>query len=258
MKYFWLFLLWLSSLFLLQGCGSTPVSDTPPVPVAKEDARQGDEVKEEVDQADEEIDQQIWALPTWTTKVLIETDFGNMEAVLYDNTPGHRDNFVKLVEEWYYDDLLFHRVIEGFMIQGGDPDSRGAPAGTSLGRWWPDYKLDAEIWEVHYKGTLAAARQWWAINPEKKSSGSQFYISHGWPVGDAELTRYASQKWSPYTDAQVARYAEVGWIPMLDGEYTVFGEVTAGLEVIDAIAAVNTASADRPVEDVTMKISLIE
>jgi peptidyl-prolyl cis-trans isomerase B (cyclophilin B) len=178
-----------------------------------------------------------------------------MEIALYDSTPAHRDNFIKLVNEWYYNDLLFHRVISWFMIQWGDPDSRGASADKRLGTGWPDYKIDAEIGELHYKGTLAAARQGWAINPEKKSSGSQFYIVQWTPQTQEWLERLAAQKWITYTSEQIEKYLEVWWTPMLDNDYTVFGEVISGMEVIDAIASTETWVADRPVTDISMTIS---
>jgi len=179
-----------------------------------------------------------------------------MEAVLYDDTPLHKENFMKLASEWYYNDLLFHRVIEWFMIQWGDPDSRNATPWASLWRWWPDYLIDAEIGKSHFKGTLAAARTWGPSNPEKKSSGSQFYIVQWTPVTEQMLGQFEAQKWITYSAQDKARYLEVGWTPMLDNDYTVFGEVTVWLDVIDAIAAVAKDGRDRPTEDVKMTISL--
>lgn len=190
------------------------------------------------------------------TTVEIVTDYGTMEAILYDNTPKHRDNFIKLASKGFYNDLLFHRVIEWFMIQWGDPDSRGAEAWVALGRWWPWYQIDAEIDKPHFKGTLAAARTWWPSNPQKRSSGSQFYIVQGTPQTQASLASLQAQKWITYTPEQIEKYIQVWWTPMLDNDYTVFGEVTAWLDVIDAIAAVQTAPGDRPTKDVTMQISI--
>ncbi len=181
-----------------------------------------------------------------------------MEAVLYDSTPGHRDNFVKLVNEWFYNDLLFHRVIEWFMIQWGDPESKWADAAKRLWSWGPWYQIPAEIGAPHIKWTLAAARTGGPGNPEKKSSWSQFYITQWTPQTDATLDQFQSQKWITYTPEQRAKYLEVWWTPMLDAEYTVFGEVTVGMEVIDAIAAVQTAPGDRPLADVKMKVSVKE
>ena len=154
---------------------------------------------------------------------IIETTHGTMKIRLYDKTPQHRDNFAKLVSENYYDGIRFHRVIEGFMIQTGDPFSRDTALINSWGTGGPDYTVPAEfIAEYgHKKGAIAAARKGDMANPKKASSGSQFYIVH---------------------DPNVCR--------QLDGQYTVFGEVTEGLEVIDAIATVDTDRYDRPYEDV--------
>jgi len=181
----------------------------------------------------------------------IETEFGNVTVKLYNSTPQHRDNFMKLAGEGFYEDLLFHRVISGFMIQGGDPESKGAPAGKSLGSGGPGYQIPAEIGAPHIKGALAAARNG---NPEKKSSGSQFYIVHGKPVTDVQLDQIERQKNIKYTPEQRSLYKSMGGAPFLDMEYTVYGEVVSGLEVIDKIAAVQTAPGDRPVEDVKMKV----
>lgn len=194
----------------------------------------------------------------WTTKIAIETSYGTMEAVLYDSTPGHRDNFIKLVEEWFYDDLLFHRVIQWFMIQWGDPESRDAPITKRLWTWWPGYQIDEEIGAYHFKWTLAAARTWDAVNPERKSSGSQFYIVQWQKQTQEALNTFALQKWISYTQEEVQKYMDIWWTPMLDNDYTVFGEVTMWMDIIDAIAAVDTVPGDRPVKDVSMKITVIE
>jgi len=189
--------------------------------------------------------------------VEIETEFGTMTAELYNGTPKHRDNFIKLAEEGYYNDLLFHRVISGFMIQGGDPDSRNAPAGKALGMGGPSYQIPAEFVDSlsHVKGALAAAR---TNNPEKKSSGSQFYIVQGGPVADEMLTQIETSRRFHYTPEQRTAYQELGGTPHLDREYTVFGRVIKGLEVIDKIAAVEKAPGDRPLKDVKMKIKVIK
>ena len=123
--------------------------------------------------------------------VLVETPYGDMKLKLYNETPIHRDNFIKLVEEGFYDSLLFHRVIKDFMIQGGDPDSKGAPADKRLGNGGPGYKVDAEFVPqlIHKKGALAAAREGDNVNPEKKSSGSQFYIVQGKTFTADELNK---------------------------------------------------------------------
>ena len=128
-------------------------------------------------------------------KVKIQTMLGDIVVRLYDETPIHRDNFVKLVEEGYYDGTLFHRVIKDFMIQGGDPDSKGAPDGKMLGVGGPDYTLEAEIKDglFHKRGALAAARQGDEVNPERRSSGSQFYIVWGQVYNEGQLRQFSKQ-----------------------------------------------------------------
>jgi len=189
-------------------------------------------------------------------KVIIETEYGNMTAVLYDETPQHRDNFIKLAKEGFYDDLLFHRIIKGFMIQGGDPDSKGAAPGQRLGMGGPGYTIPAEFVDqhIHLKGALAAARTGGPSNPEKASSGSQFYIVEGRPVQAAMLDGAFAGK--NYTDEQKQAYQTIGGTPQLDRDYTVFGMVIEGLDVIDKIVAVQTAPGDRPIQDVKMKVRL--
>lgn len=187
---------------------------------------------------------------------LIETDFGSMKVMLYNTTPIHRDNFVKLVDEGFYDGLLFHRVMQGFMIQGGDPDSRGAAPGIKLGQGGPGYTLEAEIGAPHFKGALAAARLGGPQNPEKRSSGSQFYVVQGKQVPAQQLSNYEVKKGITYSPEQKELYSTIGGTPMLDMDYTVFGEVVKGFEVIDAIAA-QPVSAERPNKDVTMTIKML-
>jgi len=191
------------------------------------------------------------------TILLIETDYGNMKVKLYDETPIHKANFIKLAKEGFFNDLLFHRVINGFMIQGGDPKSKGAPASQRLGSGGPGYTLDAEIGKYHFKGALSAARQGDAVNPEKKSSGSQFYIVQGKSTDDKTSDMMEKQKGIKYSIEDRKKYKEEGGTPFLDNEYTVFGEVIEGLEVIDEIAKVQTAPGDRPVKDIKMKITLL-
>ena len=189
--------------------------------------------------------------------VRITTDYGVMIVQLYDATPQHRDNFIKLTEEGFYDGLVFHRVINGFMIQGGDPDSRNAKPGVPLGGGGPGYQIPAEFADslFHIKGALAAAR---TNNPEKKSSGSQFYIVQGKPVDDRQLNMVEARGDFHYPKEVREIYLEKGGTPQLDKEYTVFGIVVEGVEVIDKIAAVKTDNRDRPVEDVKMKIEVIK
>jgi len=185
---------------------------------------------------------------------IIETPMGNMRVMLYDETPIHRDNFVKLANEGYYDGLLFHRIIDGFMVQGGDPDSRGADPNAMLGQGGPGYTLPAEIGAPHIKGALAAARLGGPANPGKESSGSQFYVVQGRPVHIAQIEALEKQKNIKYNDAQRKLYEELGGTPGLDGDYTVFGEVVEGLDVIDKLGAVATSGSNRPKEDLAMKV----
>ncbi len=203
--------------------------------------------------------QKIEVLPPEGCYVAIETSLGNMIAKLYDLTPQHRDNFFKLAEQGYFNDLLFHRVISGFMIQGGDPNSKGAAAGKMLGSGGPGYTIPAEFTSkcVHKKGALAAARTGDQVNPKKESSGSQFYIVQGSIQNDQTLDQMEDRKGIKYTDDQRAAYKSLGGTPFLDMEYTVFGEIIEGLEVIDRIASVRTERGDRPSEDVKMKISAL-
>ena len=192
--------------------------------------------------------------------VELETEFGNMLILLYDATPKHRDNFTKLVEDNYYDGLLFHRVIDGFMIQGGDPKSKDAKPNQPLGSGGPGYQVPAEFVDtlVHIKGALAAARTGGPRNPKKKSSGSQFYIVQGSAVTGSMLDRVAAQQGRRYSSSLREAYLESGGAPQLDWEYTVFGQVIEGLEVIDKIAAVARDPRDRPKKDVKMKLRLIK
>jgi len=186
--------------------------------------------------------------------VVIETEFGNMTAELYNSTPHHKENFLKLVDEGFYDDLLFHRIIQGFMIQGGDPNSRDATPDQRLGSGGPGYTVEAEIGAPHFKGTLAAARTGGPSNPEKRSSGSQFYIVHGNTQTDQLLDNIERSKNFKYNEAQRAKYKELGGAPNLDGDYTLYGELVDGLDVVDKIAAVQKAPGDRPIQDIKMKI----
>lgn len=241
-------------------------------------------------------------------KVKIQTMFGDIIVRLYDETPIHRDNFIKLAKEGYYDGTLFHRVIKDFMIQGGDPDSKGAPAGKMLGVGGPDYTLEAEIKPdlLHKRGALAAARQGDEVNPERRSSGSQFYIVWGQVYNEGQLRQFSKQLRMQkiqdafnalasehrteimqmrrernrvglqdlqdrlaveaenkvgkegLTDKQLKQYSTIGGTPHLDGQYTVFGEVEEGLEIVEMIQATATGRADRPIDDIEMKMTVIE
>jgi len=185
------------------------------------------------------------------TKVKITTDLGDIVVMLYDATPKHRDNFIKLVKEGFYTNLLFHRIIQGFMIQGGDPLSKDAEAGTPLGMGGGDMeRIPAEFDKnlIHKKGALAAARDG---NPEKASSACQFYIVQGQPVSEDQLG-------PQYTPAQKNIYKTIGGTPFLDMNYTVFGEVISGLNVVDNIAAAEKDAGDRPKKDIHMSMQLLK
>ncbi len=232
--------------------------------------------------------------------VTLKTTLGNIKIRLYNETPLHRDNFIKLAKEGFYNDVLFHRVIKNFMIQTGDPDSKQARKGQMLGNGGPGYTIPAEIRPglFHKRGAVAAARLGDMQNPEKASSGSQFYIVQGRTFTDAELdqaekridvmTRNAvyyhfikklTQQYADsgkahdqayiqqeamleatdsiakipawhFTDKQREVYKTIGGTPHLDGNYTVFGEVTEGMDVVDKIAAVPTDKNDRPLQDI--------
>lgn len=240
-------------------------------------------------------------------KVKIQTMLGDIVVRLYDETPIHRDNFIKLVKQGYYDGTLFHRVIKGFMIQGGDPDSKGAPAGKMLGVGGPDYTLEAEIKDTlfHKRGALAAARQGDEVNPERRSSGSQFYIVWGQVYNESQLHQFSKQLRmqkvksafnnlvaehrdeimqmrrdrnrdglqalqeqliaeaenkvgkTGLTEEQLKLYSTLGGTPHLDGQYTVFGEVEEGLDVVEMIQNSATGRGDRPVDDIEMKLELL-
>lgn len=243
-------------------------------------------------------------------KVKIQTTLGDITVRLYDETPLHRDNFIKLAKEGYYDGTLFHRVIKNFMIQGGDPDSKGAPAGKQLGVGGPGYTIEAEIKPefIHKRGALAAARQGDEVNPERRSSGSQFYIVWGQQYNAGQMGQLQKQMemqqlqstfnalvqehraevmqlrrdrnraglqelqdklvaeaeakvkaaGAGLTDAQKEAYTTVGGTPHLDGQYTVFGEVEEGLDIVEMIQQAATAPGDRPLDDISMKMMVLE
>ncbi len=246
------------------------------------------------------------------TKIRIKTTEGEIVVRLYDETPKHRDNFIKLVKDGFFDGTLFHRVIKDFMIQGGDPDSKGAPKGKMLGTGGPGYTIPAEFVYpklFHKRGALSAARLGDEINPERESSGSQFYIVWGKMYKPQELKQMERQLGMQqqqtifnqlakehreeimnfrrnrdraglqqlqdklveetqkkineigapkFTDEQVKAYTSVGGTPFLDDQYTVFGEVEEGLDVVEKIQNVETLRGDRPKEDVSMAMEIIE
>jgi len=235
--------------------------------------------------------------------VTIKTSEGDITVRLYDETPRHRDNFLKLAKEGYYNGTLFHRVIKNFMIQGGDPNSIDAPEGMTLGTGGPGYTIQAEILPqfIHKRGALAAARQGDEVNPERESSGSQFYIVWGQVYNEGQIGQLAKQLQmqaeqtvfnrlvaehrkeimelrrnrdqtglmelqndliaqthatiaeqgsATLTDEQKKTYTTIGGTPHLDGQYTVFGEVTEGLDIVEKIQNTETAQGDRPKQDI--------
>lgn len=196
--------------------------------------------------------------------VRLETSAGNIRIALSDLTPIHRDNFLTLVEQGYYDGILFHRVIEDFMIQAGDPDSRNAPKDSLLGNGGPGYTLPAEIVFpelFHVRGSVAAAREGDDVNPEFRSSGSQFYIVWGQRQRPADLKKaksYLEERGIELDRFMISDYQMYGGTPHLDGTYTVFGEVIEGLDVVEAIQKCPTDANDRPLEDVVILRAKVE
>lgn len=194
---------------------------------------------------------------TSTSEVLLETTAGNIRIALFDETPQHRDNFLKLVEEHVYDSLLFHRVIKNFMIQAGDLHSKHAQSGQRLGSGDYNYTVEAEFRLpkiFHRRGMVAMAREGDRVNPERRSSACQFYIVWGRVYNDASLMkvqeRLDTTAHVQLTPEMQEVYKTVGGIPHLDGQYTVFGEVTEGLDVVDRIQQSATDQFDRPLEDI--------
>lgn len=190
------------------------------------------------------------------TRVKITTDQGDIIVLLYDKTPLHRDNFIKLIKEHFYDSLLFHRVINTFMIQGGDPESKKAPPGQMLGNGDAGYTIPAEFDTTlyHKRGALCAAR---TDNPEKVSSGCQFYIVQGKSSSDGELDMIEMRNGIKFSPAKRMTYKITGGTPRLDMNYTVFGEVESGMEAVDKIALVPKDKNNRPLKDIRMKMELL-
>ncbi len=184
-------------------------------------------------------------------KVKIETNYGNIIVMLYDNTPLNTNNMVKLAKEHFYDSTLFHRCIPQFVIQGGDPDSKHAEAGKALGMGELSYKVPAEINDVnfHKRGALGVARD---NNPDKAGSACQFYIVVGKTFTDAELDNMSKRGGRNFTAEQREVYKTKGGTPHLDGGYTIFGEVLEGMEIVDKISAEPRDKSDRPNSDVRM------
>jgi cyclophilin family peptidyl-prolyl cis-trans isomerase len=194
----------------------------------------------------------FFQLKSQTYKVKMFTNYGNITIVLFDETPKHRDNFVKLVKAHFYDSLLFHRVIKGFVIQGGDPTSKTAADTALLGEGDIGYTIPAEFNAnlFHKKGMLAQARD---DNPEKASSACQFYIVQGKIANDSAFIKAKKRTGNETPEAHKIVYRKIGGIPHLDMNYTVYGEVVKGLKVVDKIAAVKTDENDRPIKPVRIK-----
>lgn len=196
---------------------------------------------------------------TLRREVVLETDSGTIRIRLYNETPGHRDNFLRLVGSGAYDGVLFHRVIRDFMVQTGDLGSKTATAGQQLGDTPESYSQPAEIHYpqlLHKRGAVAAAREPDSVNPERRSSATQFYIVWGRQFNDEQLDR-VQQRLDTNTGGSVTLTPEVrelyrtqGGTPHLDGQYTVFGEVVEGLEVVDRIQRAATDGNDRPTADI--------
>jgi peptidyl-prolyl cis-trans isomerase B (cyclophilin B) len=195
--------------------------------------------------------------PICPVKIKIITDSGSIIIQLSDSTPLHRDNFVKLVKQGFYDSLLFHRVIPQFMIQGGDPSSKYAVQGSMLGNGGSDMaRIPAEFHPslFHKKGVLAAARDG---NPEKASSACQFYLVEGKVQTDDELNFFEQRNGIKYTPEQRAAYTTIGGTPQLDMAYTVFGEVISGMEVVQKIINAARDAKNRPIDNVRMRMEIL-
>ncbi len=193
--------------------------------------------------------------------VRIKTEFGECIIKLYNQTPLHRDNFLKLVKSGYYNGLLFHRVINNFMIQGGDPDSKNAKPDSLLGEGGPKYTIPAEFNDslFHKKGVLGAAREGDDVNPAKASSGSQFYLVQGKVFTDQQLDNLEEKRLKfkiPQWQREI--YKTIGGTPHLDRNYTVYGEIVMGLDMVDKIAALPTNKNDRPTQDVKMEVTVLK
>lgn len=196
--------------------------------------------------------------------VRLETNMGDIRIALSDLTPVHRDNFLRLVEDGFYDGIIFHRVIEDFMAQAGDPDSKGAGRDCTLGEGGPGYTLPAEIVFpdlYHIRGSVAAAREGDDVNPEFRSSGSQFYIVWGERMRPASMKKsiaYLQERGVELDKFMINDYQVLGGTPHLDGAYTVFGHVIEGLDVVETIQEQPTDSVDRPLEDIVIIKAVVE
>lgn len=182
--------------------------------------------------------------------ILIKTDMGDIKVKLYNETPIHRDNFLKLASTGKYDGSIFHRVIPQFMIQGGGTNGGTQDIGETL-------KAEILLQYIHKRGALAAARMGDNVNPERKSSGSQFYIVQGRKFTTQDIQMISQRTGFVYTQEQIDEYVKNGGSPHLDGSYTVFGEVLEGMDVVDKIAAVERNAADRPLQDIKMTMKVL-
>ncbi len=193
-------------------------------------------------------------------RLKIETDSGTMVVKLYNQASLHRNNFIKLAKEHFYDGVLFHRVIKDFMVQGGDPNSKNAKPGAQLGEGSLKYTIPAEFDTslFHKKGALAMAREGDDVNPKKASSSTQFYIVEGKAFTDAEMDKMQSRFKIKIPENHRAVYRTIGGAPFLDMNYTVFGQVISGLDVIDKIANMQKDAHDRPLNDIKIKITLLK
>ncbi len=193
-------------------------------------------------------------------KVKISTKYGDMVVELYNETPIHRDNFIKLVRDRFYDGTLFHRVIPGFMIQGGDPTSVDNTLNFTIGNGGPGYTLPAEFNPqfFHKKGALAAARMGDVVNPKKESSGSQFYIVEGQVYDNNSIELLAQRLGTEFSSAQKIAYTTIGGTPQLDNNYTVFGELVKGFDIISKISNVKRDKNNLPMDKVIMNISFFK
>ncbi len=188
--------------------------------------------------------------------VIIDTDMGKIKVKLFNDTPLHRDNFLKNVEDKRYNDLLFHRVIKQFMIQAGDVTSKDAPLDKQLGSGDLSYTIPAEIHYpkyFHKRGMLCAARTSDEENPDKSSSATQFYIVTGKHYTEMELDKMEKTNNTPFTPQQKEAYMLEGGVPSLDGKYTIFGEVVSGMKVVDKIQFSPTNEYDRPLKNIKIK-----
>ena len=199
-------------------------------------------------------------MPVKPVRVELTTDSGTIVLQLSDKTPLHRDNFVKLIKEHFYDSLLFHRVVNNFMIQGGDPDSKNAKPGERLGEGALKYTIPAEFDTslFHKRGALAAAREADESNPKKASSSTQFYIVDGQPFTDNQMDRIEEKNHITIPKNHREFYKTIGGDPFLDMNYTVFGEVISGMDVVEKIANASKDENNRPLHDIKMSMRIIK